>query len=294
LHLLMIGLAILLPVILFLLLNKYFAPTFSRKLSAVQEDGAIESKTKTEKTYRRKLSEKISPMVCQSNLERAGFELTWKMTSRDKQFRLQFYPVLGYIAVLIFIFVFRDYMKQGNMWEGLKDSTKFLWFIYIPLFMISGVLNFIAFNENFQAAWVYHSLPVDRPGYIITGTMKTLFLKFFLPVFFIMFIFSLNVWGISIIDDFIFGVLVNINSFLIMANLSKHYLPFSMQPNVQDQSGKFLTAFLLMIVIGLMVGLHWLGIKYPILLYSMMPVSIITAYFLLKNLQQLKWREIAN
>jgi hypothetical protein len=38
-----------------------------------------------------------------------------------------------------------------------------------------------------------------------------------------------------------------------MANLSKHYLPFSMQPNVQQQSGKFINVIILFILIGILL-----------------------------------------
>jgi len=292
LHIGMILLSVVLPVLLFWLLNKYFAPSFSRKLSAVQEDGTVQSKTKTGKKYRRKISEKISAFICNSPIERAAFEITWKISSRDKQFRLQFYPLLGYIAVLIFIFVFRDSKQAGNVWESLRDSNKFLWFIYIPLFMVSSSLSFVAFNENYQAAWVYYGLPIDKPGNLVSGSLKTLFIKYFLPVFIIMFIFSYGVWGPMIIDDFVFGLLINMNCFLVMANLSKHYLPFSMQPNVRQQSGRFLNALLFFILVGGLIGLHFLGLKYPVMLYGLMPVTIITGYFLLRNLQQLKWYQI--
>lgn len=291
-HIGMIILSIVLPVLLFWMLNKYFAPVFSRKLSMVQEDGTVQSKTRTEKQYKRKISEKLSPLLCKSPIERAGFEITWKISGRDKQFRLQFYPLLGYIAVLIFIFVLRDRTHEGNILQNLRYSRSFLWFIYVPLFMVSSSLSFVAFNESYQAAWVYYSLPIDKPGHIVSGSLKTLFVKFFFPVFMIMFIFSFSVWGVAIIDDFIFGLIVNFNCFLIMANLSKHYLPFSMQPNVQQQTGRFLNAILFFILIALLIGLHILGLKYPILLYALIPVTIFTAYLLTRSLQQLKWYQI--
>jgi hypothetical protein len=290
-HISMILLSIILPVILFWLLNKYFAPSFGRKLSAVQEDGTVQSTTKTGKSYKRKISERLSSFTCKSTIERASFETTWKISSRDKQFRLQFYPLLGYLVVFIFIFTRND--RGVDFWENLQTGNKFLWFIYIPLFMINSSLGFIAFNENYQAAWVYYSSPVDKPGHLLTGSLKTVFVKFFVPVFFILFGFSIGIWGVKIIDDFAFGLLININCFLAMASLSKHYLPFSMQPNVQQQSGKFINVIILFILIAILIGLHWLGLLFPLVLYILMPILLITAYFMLRNLQQLKWRDLA-
>ncbi len=290
-HISMILLSIIMPMILFWLLNKYFAPSFGRKLSAVQEDGTVQSTTKTGKRYKRKISERLSSFICKSTIERASFETTWKISSRDKQFRLQFYPLLGYLVVFIFIFTRND--RGGDFWENLQAGNKFLWFIYIPLFMINSSLGFIAFNENYQAAWIYYSSPVDKPGHLLTGSLKTVFVKFFVPVFIILFGFSIGIWGMKIMDDFAFGLLININCFLAMASLSKHYLPFSMQPNVQQQSGKFINVIILFILIAILIGLHWLGLLFPIVLYILMPILLITAYFMLRNLQQLKWRDLA-
>lgn len=290
-HISMILLSIILPVILFWMLNKYFAPSFGRKLSAVQEDGTVQSTTNTGKRYKRKISERLSSFTCKSTIERASFETTWKISSRDKQFRLQFYPLIGYLVVFLFIFTRND--RGGDFWENLQTGNKFLWFIYIPLFMINSSLGFIAFNENYQAAWVYFSSPVDKPGHLLTGSLKTVFSKFFVPVFIILFGFSIGIWGVKIIDDFAFGLLININCFLAMASLSKHYLPFSMQPNVQQQSGKFINTIILFILIGVFIGLHWLGLLFPFVLYILMPILLITSYFMLRNLQQLKWRDLA-
>src|SRR6187431_1212287 len=84
-HISMILLSVILPVILFWLLNKYFAPSFGRKLSAVQEDGTVQSATKTGKTYKREISGRLSSFICKSTIERASFETTWKISGRDKQ-----------------------------------------------------------------------------------------------------------------------------------------------------------------------------------------------------------------
>ena len=290
-HISMILMSVVLPVLLFWLLNKYFAPSFGRKLAAVQQDGTEQSKTSIESGARRKISERMSRVFCKSPIERAAFETTWKISARDKQFRLQFYPLLGYLVVLIFLFTRGG--SGEDFWENLQAGNKFLWFIYIPQFMLNSSLGFIAFNENYQAAWVYHSSPVDKPGHLVTGSLKTLLVKFFIPVFVILFAFSLAIWGVKIIDDFAFGLLINLGCFLAMANLSKHYLPFSMQPNVQQQSGKFINAMILFLLIGILIGLHWLGLKFPIVLYVLMPLLLISAYFMLRNLEQLKWKDIA-
>jgi len=292
LHIGMIILSVFLPLLLFWMLNKYFAPSFSQKLAAVQTDGSIEKDIKLRKRNKKRLSENLSPILCTSATERAAFELTWKITARDKQFRLQFYPLIGYMLVFVFIFVFKSGQPLSVLWTDLHHTQKFLWFIYIPLFMAGNSIMFTAFNDNYQAAWVYQSSPVISPGHLVSGSLKAVFTKFFLPVFLLMFIFSFAIWHISIVDDFFFGLLVDLNCFLIMALLSKHYLPFSVQPNVQRQTGRFLFAFLQLLIVGFLIGLHYLAIIYPLGFFILIPLAGLSGYFLLKQIQNLSWQKI--
>jgi len=95
--------------------------------------------------------------------------MTWKMTSRDKAFRLQFYPSLGYILVFVFIFVFRNGKNMGATWAHLSETNSYLWFIYLPMFTIANSILLISYNENYPASWIYHSLPVERPGELVSA-----------------------------------------------------------------------------------------------------------------------------
>ena len=158
--------------------------------------------------------------------------------------------------------------------------------------MAGNSIMFTAFNDNYQAAWVYQSSPVISPGHLVSGSLKAVFTKFFLPVFLLMFIFSFAIWHISIVDDFFFGLLVDLNCFLIMALLSKHYLPFSVQPNVQRQTGRFLFAFLQLLIVGFLIGLHYLAIIYPLGFFILIPLAGLSGYFLLKQIQNLSWQKI--
>ena len=170
LHLLMSALAVLLPLLLFWVLNRFLAPSFARNLSAMNTDGAQSSQELTEIRQRQSVSGILSGIFCRDKVEQAAFEMTWKMTGRDKSFRLQFYPSLGYILVFVFIFVFKNGQHIGETWSHLGSTNSYLWFIYLPLFTISNSLLLVSYNENYMASWIYHSLPVEQPGQLITGS----------------------------------------------------------------------------------------------------------------------------
>ena len=292
-HLLMIALSILVPLFFFWILTRFLAPSFARKLSAMNADASQNKKPVAGKLESKGISVALSRIFCNSAAERGAFEITWKITGRDKSFRLQFYPSMAYIFVFIFIFVFKTGKNISAVWNGLPASSSFLWFIYLPMFAVSSSIMIVAFNENYQASWIYHSLPVAKPGQIILGGIKSLFVKFFLPVYLVSFVYCTYIWGWKIADDFLFGLVNNALCFLSFAAVAEYYLPFSRQPNTQQQTGRLLIIFLQLILVSIFVGLHYLLIDRPILLYLLLPAIATGCWLLIKKLRDLPWEKIA-
>ena len=293
-HFIMILLAVALPVFTFWVMIKFLAPSFAKKIAAMGNAGTQEEVVLNKAGQQTKgLSEKIAPIICVNKTEEAGFEMAWKMTARDKGFKIQFYPSLAYILVFVFIVVFKRGENFANTWATLSSSQSFLWCVYLPMFTISAAVSLIAFNENFAASWVYISRPLKLPGSMITGALKMLLVKFFTPIIIVLFTFSYYVWGYKIIDDFVLGIFNSILVCLIIAHVGKSYLPFSMQPNINQQSGKFIQIFLQIAIIGSLVGLHYLALKIWWLVAVLVPFSAAGCYFLFRTIQNYSWQKIS-
>lgn len=294
-HIIMLLCAVAVPVITFWIMIKFLAPSFSKKLAAMGNTGDSDNNNKLKGTAVAKGSygDKLGSLLSANKTEEAGFNLTWKMTARDKGFKIQFYPSLAYLFVFAFVFVFKSKTNFAEIWSTLGSTKLFLWFIYLPMFSISSAIMLIAFNENFTASWVYLSSPLQKPGSLISGALKSLLAKFFLPVFIILFGFSVYTWGYAVIDDFIFGFFNNILLFLVMSALRNNYLPFSMQPNAKQQSGKFVQMILQLIIIAVLVGLHYLALQVWWAASALIPVSVIACYLLLKRIQNYSWNKIS-
>ncbi|MBX2922639.1 MAG: hypothetical protein KF746_10645 [Chitinophagaceae bacterium] len=291
-HLLVIILAVSLPLLLFWILNKYLAPSFTARLSAINTEARDVSK-KNQGVVRKSLITRLSSWFTRTNLSKAGFEMVWNITGRDKSFKLQFYPSLGYVFVFIFIFVFNSGRNVGASWNELSSTTKFLWFIYLPMFTVANALLFITYNENFAASWIYRSAPVKKPGELLLGGLIALFIKYFLFIYMAMLAISLYIWGWKILDDFLFGLANDYLCFLILGSIGKQYLPFSRQPNTRQQTGRFLLAILQMMIVAALVGMHYLVIKVPAALYVLLPVVLAACWLLQQNLRNLPWKKIA-
>ena len=294
-HFIMILLAVALPVFTFWVMIKFLAPSFAKKIAAMGNAGTQEEIVLNKAGNQTQgLSEMIAPIVCSNKTEEAGFEMAWKMTARDKGFKIQFYPSLAYILVFVFIVVFKRGVNFANTWATLSNTQSFLWCVYLPMFTISAAVSLIAFNENFAASWVYISRPLKLPGSMISGALKMLLVKYFAPIITALFAFSYYVWGYKIIDDFVLGVFNNILVFLIISHVGKSYLPFSMQPNVKQQTGKFIRVFIQMAIIGSLVGLHYLALKVWWLVAVLVPFSAVACYFLFKTVQNYSWQKISS
>ena len=294
-HLIMILLAVALPIFTFYIMIKFLAPSFAKKIAAMGNAG-VQKEIILDKTGQAKkgLSEKIAPLICNNKTEQAGFEMAWKMTGRDKGFKLQFYPSLAYILVFFFVIVFNRGDNISQTWSGLSASKSFLWCIYLPMFTISAAISLLAFNENYAASWVYISRPLKLPGSLISGALKMLLVKFFAPIIIILFGFAYYVWGNKIIDDFVLGIFNNMLVFLVISHVGKSYLPFSMQPNVNQQTGKFIQVILQMIIIALLVGLHYLALKVWWLVALLVPFSAMGCYLLFRTVQNYSWQKISS
>jgi ABC-2 type transport system permease protein len=294
LHIAFTSLAILFPVVSIWVMNKYMAPAFSRKLAAISTDGSS-TKTTTEKTaLKRCISGILSVLTCRTLAARAGFELTWKLTGRDKTFKLRFYPSLGYIIVYIFIFVFQKTGSVVSTLHSLHNTNAFLWFIYSPVLIASSSILIIAFSDNYEASWIYYSAAVHRPGEIIAGSVKALFMKFFIPVFAIMLACCLYIWGATVIDDFIYGLLNMYLCCLIFALSAEHYLPFSRQPTTQQGLGNFLLVVLQLVLVASMVGIHYLLITYGVqwALLVLIPLTAFICKLVITKLHRISWTKI--
>jgi hypothetical protein len=292
-HIIMIACSVLFPVATFWLMIKYLAPSFAEKLAALNNDATGNKRILEGSTQPVAISQKLATLFCRSKTESSSFETVWKITGRDKTFKLQFYPGLAYMLVFIFIFVFKSGKDVETLWKSLPSGKMFLFFIYLPMFSIVNSLVFITTHENFLASWIYQSTPVAKPGYLISGALKALLAKFFLLIYLILFGFCLYIWGFAIIDDFILGFFNNILIFLMIANLSQHYLPFSRQPNIKQQSGKFVQAIMQLIIIGALVGLHYLVLQFNWVSFCLIPIAISGCYVLLKRIQHLPWIKIS-
>jgi hypothetical protein len=74
--------------------------------------------------------------------------------------------------------------------------------------------------------------------------------------------------------------------------IGKHYFPFSASQSTNVKAGSFLTSFFVMLMAGILAGLHFL-------IYSVMPavilcmiLSFVALWYLFGSLKDLSWEKV--
>ena len=131
------------------------------------------------------------------------------------------------------------------------------------------------------------------PGCMLMATLNALFVKYFLSLYIIFFGICLYIWKLPVVDDFLFGLTNNYLCLLTGVIIVDKYLPFSRPPSTREQSGRGILMMLLMIIIAVMVGIHYLISKIPGALYVFFPVEIFLCWLIRRELRNLPWKKIS-
>jgi ABC-2 type transport system permease protein len=261
--LLYIALAILVPFLSLWLVVKVFAPSFNRKLAMLSgsEPEAVKKEVKVS-SGKMPLYKTLARLSSKNRLERLSFELVWMITGRSRDFKLKVYPSLAYVIVYFAYFLFSG--KQGTpaeAWARLPETNMFILLIYISSFVFITAISNIMYSDKFKAAWVYYAAPVKTPGELLMGAFKATLVKFFLPFYIFIALFSLGVWGIKILPDLLLGfvnvVLIN----LLFASIYLRKLPFSSELNIKQGAGTFLKSLLILAIPGVIGFAHY-GLRF--------------------------------
>jgi ABC-2 type transport system permease protein len=288
------ALALLFPFIAWWAINRYLTPYFTQKLadlgtaSARGTDGQkkISSKTK---------GNAWASSIARTGLEKAAFNLASFGFSRDRKLKLRIYPALGYLIVLIFVFIFRARPEEATWVQylaKLASSETHLIAIYACIYLVVVATYEIHFTDDYKASWIFQSAPLKEPGYLLIGTMKSIFLRFFVPMYAATSLLVLLIWKANALIDLIFGFCASLLLILIMGVIAEKHLPLSLQPSVRNQGGSMARAIITFLILAVVGGGHYLLAKFDFILWIACPVFIIVSWMILKLFKKLKWEDI--
>ncbi len=281
--------AVLLPPAGAFLVNRYLTPLFHQKLGTL---GSGEGRTEKNITNESPVINSISDWITFSPIERGSFDLIFRMLGRDRKIRLKIYPTFGYIVVFGLIFTMRGKDDLATTWSELPGTSYHLMLLYLAFMVLQVALYEIPYSDDFKASWIYFSAPVEKPGELLSGMLKAIFIRLFLPGYLVIGIVILFIWGIHVVDDILFGLFNNVLMLILLALINKKHLPFSMAPSVRNQAGNLMRSILSVVIIGVLGGIHYLLTQQPFLLFFAIPIQLVAIYFLSKVYSRTAWSRI--
>lgn len=268
-------LAILVPTLLGWVLIKQIMPKFENYLNKLQvEDGVFENKN----TLKNRMKEKLYAMVTKDHVERAFIRFSDYNLSRDRRLKLMIYPnyVMSFIFPIIMILPFietADGIAAGI--SSLRGSMSFTVLYMAIMFFITN-FEFVQYSDNYDAAFIYDSFPIENKRLIKTGAMKAYYIKYVLPGMLILSLLFGALYGVTswpglILMQFVCFLMLKIR--VIFFNLD---MPFSRA--IGTTANKNIgTTFAFMGICGLIAGIHYFLIKQSVGLSSVaLAVVILT------------------
>jgi hypothetical protein len=281
--------AVVIPVIAFMIYNKTVVPYFEQNLQKLNDNGG----GKRRASVASGLKKAVSKLVCPDKAERAFYTFTQDMISSERKLKLQLYPNLAMSVVmpLIMIFMTGNHKSLQQTLSSLRSGSGYLW-IYMSIAMVSLSINFISYSEKYRGAWIYKVLPVENPAIALKGAFKSFLLRFNIPLIGIMSIFIVILYGVRIIPEVIL-MLVNMMLLSIcFFKISSKQLPFYRDYQNAQNGANAGKSILLMLVCGVMAAIHFAFKFIPFGITINIAISAIFTIIIWHFSFNIKWSDI--
>lgn len=245
------------PVVSVVVVIRFLAPGFNRSIARMEIVRTSGDKDQEKRGERWNLAAFFSRFFTFNPAERAAFQLSWRLSSRDRKFKLKTYPTFGYMLIIAFVLTLIDEGTILQNLQALPSGQKYIIFLYIGCILIPIVVLQQRFSDQYEAAWIYHTLPFAKPGDIQKGSLKAMIFKYGLPVFTPLALLVLLVWGPAVIDDIVFAFMNMLVSSLVLAFIGRSDLPFSRRYGGAAERQRGLSAFLMFLVPAGLGLIHW-------------------------------------
>ncbi len=291
-------LTLVLPVISVWIVIKYFAPSFSRKLSMIggseMEPVAAPEKGKKTGSTTSSYITAIGTLLTEKGTERMSFFNTWKITGRSRDFKMKVYPSVGYIAVyIVLLFVNNGKLSLDNM----RDQTGpgrfvFMTVIYFSSFALMMAIHQLAYSDKYKAAWIYYITPIQSPGKLLSGALKSVMIKLYVPMVVLTCIAAITIVGPVVIPNLVLGIFNQVLIITFVGYLSLRELPFSSQQAANVKGSGFLRGAMSMILPMMLGVLHYFVYQYTIVVIILCLLAIIASWLMMDALKNKSWEKL--
>jgi ABC-2 type transport system permease protein len=290
------ALGIIIPFLSLALVIKYLAPSFNNKLALISSSGETAAPAPAgdvKKVAGKSYAHTLSRWTTSFGPERMGFLITWKITSRSRDFKMKVYPGIGYLLVYAVIMLMSNkHITLAEIGDNKLGKTMLISALYSTSLILITALGQAAYSDKYKASWIYYTSPLRQPGAIISGSTKAIILKFYIPIVLIITAAAVAIIGVQVLPNIILGLF---NQFLIATLIvyaGNKIFPFSTQQNTNVKAGTFMrTLFVMMMTALIGIGHYFI--------YNILPAVILCAvlsvagtWLMMSSIKQASWESI--
>ena len=202
----------------------------------------------------------VARVFGRSPMQVTGFVLGWRMTRDNLKFRQGVLPMMIYTMFLAVFFLY----------QGRQEETGGIVY-YMTLYMMAmisiGIQMNMSITDKGDLLWLYRSKPLVRPGAMILGCFKALFVKYYLPAYVLLCGIFIVMLGWVVLPDLLFVLAVSTLVSYVYLWFSGMLFPFSKEKSSMDSGRNMLRVVVLMLMLVLVGGAHvlvmrlsWFGI----------------------------------
>jgi ABC-2 type transport system permease protein len=288
-----IFLTITVPFLVVFLVNNIFSDVFSQKISGIDIEKREEKQI--HKIENEDFLSRLSKVFTGTPIERGAFEFVWKITARDRKFKLRVYPSLAYLLIYPILMIGSGNNNGSSIWQQVQNLSESpnigIMIIYLCGTILLTIRSQISQSEEFKASWIYNLAPITQPGEILSGTLRSVLVKFVLPVCIVLSIVLSIIWGVSMLDDLIFGMLTIINLDLLLSIGMSSELPFSAEVK-KNGGGSFARNLMYVFITGIIGIIHYFLMQVPYLIAVFDLFQLILSLYLFKKYREISWSKI--
>ncbi|HAQ06823.1 MAG TPA: hypothetical protein DCR24_04575 [Bacillus bacterium] len=271
-HILLAVLAILGPVVSIILYLKLI-PEFESNLQK------LSSQTSMKKSRRPSRLFSAMPFLI-SKEEMPFFRFAGIMMKNERDFKLKVYPSLGFALVVPFVFLFNSYSVSS--FEEMTAGRSYLT-IYSSLMVIPAAVVMLAHSGSYKGAWIYQAAPVISHSTLNKATLKAFIIRLFLPLYSFLTVIFLMIFGMGIINDLVAILFASFSYTVVCYRFGNNELAFS-QPFIAAQESGNIKLFMLLLMIPVFAGFHYLVFDIPFGVTGYTILLFISNWFMWKKI----------
>lgn len=207
---------------------------------------------------------------------------------------MRVYPAIGYVIVLAAMMIIgAKNISFADIAAQTKSGILFtLIIIYFGNLVLISALGQITMYEKYPAAWIFFTTPVEKPGSLISGSIKAAIAQFFFPLATLIFILLTVVAGPAVIPNVLLGISNELLITAVLAYISVNKLPFSAP--LKNNAGSMLRVFAVMILGVTLAIAHYFLYPITIAVSILAVLSLTAAWYVLNSINNLTWKKVGS